>query len=216
MKECITVDHGQNPIAHVVWLHGLGADGHDFAGVVSELRLPESLPLRFLFPHAPVRPITINGGMPMRGWYDIITLDPNKLVEDEASIVSGAQALFEFVSSKALAEKPLVLIGFSQGGALALFTGIMHKIPQLKGVLGLSTYLPLASLVIEKAKVDHSLPVAMMYGEYDEIVPVDLGHRSRQALVKLGYHVDWHTYPMTHSVCPQELHDIGQWITKLF
>ncbi len=204
----IEIETGKNPVASVIWLHGLGADGHDFEPVVPELRL--TAPLRFVFPHAPVRPVTINGGVSMRAWYDILQLGPGP--EDEAGI-RASQKLVEGMIEK---EKiPVFLAGFSQGGAIVLQTALRYP-KKLKGVLALSTYLPLsASLAKEKQAENQTIPVFMAHGSLDPVIPMARAVMSREVLERQGYKVEWHEYPMPHSVCGEEIAAISAFLTRL-
>jgi phospholipase/carboxylesterase len=198
----------------VIWLHGLGADGHDFANLVPELRLPVDHNIRFVFPHAPVRPITLNQGWPMRGWYDIFGLN-RETQQDESGIRSMAERIRQLIAeqvSVGLDSQKILLAGFSQGGALALYTALTHAEP-LAGVLALSTYLPIAPVLQQEAKVQsHSLPVLMVHGVADSIIPLQFAEHSRDVLQTLGYPVTWQTYPMAHSVCAEEVSLIRQWL----
>jgi phospholipase/carboxylesterase len=207
--EAVEIETGPNPVASVIWLHGLGADGHDFEPIVPELRLTK--PVRFVFPHAPVRPVTINQGMRMRAWYDIFQFGGGP--EDDAGI-RGSQKLIEQLISAEKGRK-IVLAGFSQGGAIVLQTALRHP-QRLAGVMALSTYLPLsATLESERSAVNNDLPVFMAHGKFDDIIPIDRAQRSRELLEKLGYPVEWHDYPMPHSVCPQEIADISAFLARI-
>lgn len=200
--------------ACVIWLHGLGADGHDFEPVVDALKLPAMLGVRFILPHAPFRPITINGGTVMRGWYDIISLASNG-IEDETGIRDSARAVTALIArevARGTPERHIILAGFSQGGAIALHTALRHPVP-LGGVMALSTYLPLAgSLGAEKTPANQGLTIMMAHGTHDDIIPLALGWRSRDHLAAQGYDVAWHEYPMGHAVCPAEIVAISNWL----
>jgi phospholipase/carboxylesterase len=210
--QAVEIETGPDPQASIVWLHGLGADGHDFEPIVPELTL--ELPVRFVFPHAPVRPVTLNQGMRMRAWYDIYQLGGGP--EDEAGIRSSQRLLEELIErERKSGMKRIVLAGFSQGGAIALQTALRHREP-LAGVLALSTYLPLhGSVAAERSDASRRLPIFMAHGLYDDIIPLARAEQSRQALERLGYEVEWHTYPMPHSVCPQEIVHIGEFLGRL-
>ena len=214
--EAIEIETGARPDAAVIWLHGLGADGHDFEPVVPELRLPASLAVRFVFPHAPVRPVTINNGMRMRAWYDILELGGGK--EDEAGIRASQQLLESLIareSARGVAPRRVVLAGFSQGGAIALQTALRYR-ERLAGTLALSTYLPLAAkLDAERSAAGREVPIFMAHGTHDPMISPDHARRSRDALVALGYPVEWREYPMPHSVCAQEIADIAAWLTRV-
>ena len=214
--ESIEIETGAAPDAAVLWLHGLGADGTDFEPVVPELRLPARLRLRFVFPHAPVRPVTINMGMSMRAWYDILQLGGGK--EDEAGI-RASQALLEGLieqeKSRGVEARRIVLAGFSQGGAIALQTGLRYP-ERLGGILALSTYLPLAAtLAAERSPANRDLPVLMAHGTLDPMIPIARARDSRAALEALGYAVEWQEYAMPHSVCGEEIADIAAWLLRL-
>ena len=214
--ETIEVETGAKPVACVIWLHGLGADGHDFEPIVPELRLPAARPVRFIFPHAPQRPVTINGGMRMRAWYDIFSLGGG--AEDAAGI-HASQALLESLIAgevkRGVAHNKIVLAGFSQGGAVVLQTALRQR-QRLAGVMALSTYLPLASALAKERTAENSdLPVFMAHGQYDNMIGIDRAILSREALVALGYKVDWHAYPMPHSVCPEEIAHISSFLQRI-
>jgi len=207
--EAIEIETGPNPTASVIWLHGLGADGHDFEPIVPELRLTN--PVRFVFPHAPVRPVTINQGMRMRAWYDIFQFGAGR--EDDAGI-RASQKLVEDLIAKERGRK-IVLAGFSQGGAIVLQTALRHP-ERLAGLMALSTYLPLApTLESELSKTNHDLPIFMAHGKFDDIIPIDRARQSRDFLKKLNYPVEWREYPMPHSVCAEEIADISAFLVKL-
>jgi len=211
--EAVEIETGASPDAAVIWLHGLGADGHDFEPVVPELGLPPALGVRFVFPHAPVRPVTLNMGMPMRAWYDIFQLDGDR--EDEAGI-RASQALTEALIARererGIAPRRIVLAGFSQGGAIALHTGLRHA-ERLGGILALSTYLPLAeSLAAEASPANRAVSVFMAHGRFDDMIPIQRAEQSRALLERAGYSLAWREYPMPHSVCAEEIADIADWL----
>ena len=214
--ETIEIETGAAPRAAVIWLHGLGADGHDFEPIVPELRLPAAKPVRFIFPHAPHRPVTINGGMRMRAWYDIFSLGGG--AEDEAGIRASQAAIEGLISGevkRGLPHGKIVLAGFSQGGAIVLQTALRQR-ERLAGVMALSTYLPLAqTLAKERAAENSDLPIFMAHGQYDNMIGVDRAMLSRNALLALGYKVDWQTYPMPHSVCPEEIAHIAAFLQRI-
>ena len=215
LLDAIEIETGKNPTASVIWLHGLGADGNDFAPIVPELRLPKAA-IRFVFPHAPVRPVTINGGMRMRAWYDIT--DGANRREDERG-VRASQVLIEALIAR---EKErgtkagrLVLAGFSQGGAIALHTGLRHP-ERIAGIMALSTYVPVEEkLSAEASTANRDVPIFMGHGSDDPIIPLVRAEQSRNLLKSLGYPAEWHKYAMPHSVCPEELADIGTWLGKV-
>jgi phospholipase/carboxylesterase len=216
MLECIEKTTGDKPTHSVIWLHGLGADGHDFEPVVPELVRPGWPPLRFVFPHAPVRPITLNGGLRMRGWYDILGMELAR-IEDESGIresMAAVRALIARESTRGIEPQRVLLAGFSQGGAIALATGLTHP-QRLAGVMALSTYLPIAAkLEAERSPMQSGLPVFCAHGAMDPIVPQALGSMTAERLRGWGHDVDWHSYPMPHSVCAQEIADIGDWMER--
>jgi phospholipase/carboxylesterase len=212
LLDAIEIETGKNPTASIIWLHGLGADGNDFAPIVPELRLPKAA-IRFVFPHAPVQPVTINGGMRMRAWYDIA--DDAERREDERG-VRASQALIEALISRekerGAASGRLVLAGFSQGGAIALQTGLRHP-ERIAGIMALSTYVPVGEkLSAEASAANRDVPIFMAHGSYDPIIPLVRAEQSRALLQSLGYPVEWREYGMPHSVCPEELADIGAWL----
>ena len=207
--DAVEIETGPEPRAAVIWLHGLGADGHDFEPIVPELELEQAV--RFVFPHAPMRPVTINNGMRMRAWYDIFQFGGGP--EDEA----GIRASQKIVETLIGAEKGrnIVLAGFSQGGAIVLQAALRHA-EALAGVLALSTYLPLAAKVqAEASSANRTIPIFMAHGQYDEIIPLDRAEASRDALQRLGYAVEWHAYPMPHSVCAPEIADISRFLNRV-
>jgi len=215
LLDAIEIETGKNPTASIIWLHGLGADGNDFAPVVPELRLPEGA-IRFVFPHAPVQPVTINGGMRMRAWYDI--MDGADRREDERG-VRASQALIETLigreKERGTKAQRLVLAGFSQGGAIALQTGLRHP-ERIAGIMALSTYVPVGEkLAAEASTANRDVPIFMAHGSYDPIIPLVRAEQSRKLLESLGYPVEWREYGMPHSVCPEELADIGAWLGKV-
>ena len=218
--EVIEIETGKNPAASVIWMHGLGADGNDFVPVVNELDLSGAPAIRFVFPHAPMRAVTINGGAVMRAWYDVSLgdLEGKSRRADEAGVrESEAQvgALIENEIKRGISSKNIVLAGFSQGGAIALHTGLRYP-DRLAGVMALSTYLPLAeSLPQETAPANKAAPVFMAHGTFDPVVPLVMGAGSMTFLTGLGYAVEWRQYPMQHSVCVQEIADIGAWLRKV-
>jgi phospholipase/carboxylesterase len=198
----------------VIWLHGLGADGHDFEPIVPELGLER--PVRFIFPHAPIRPVTINMGMRMRAWYDIFQFGGGP--EDAAGIRDSQKILEGLIAEetrRGLTPKQIVLAGFSQGGAIVLQTGLRHP-ERLAGILALSTYVPLAStLEAEASPANRDIPIFMAHGEFDDLIPIRRAEASRELLVRLGYKVEWHSYPMPHSVCAPEIADIAKFLAQV-
>ena len=211
---CIEIETGPNPRHSVIWLHGLGADGHDFEPIVPALGIPAATPTRFIFPNAPVRPVTINGGMAMRAWYDILT--PALIrVEDEAGILASEQqimALIERENARGVACERIVLAGFSQGCAMTLHTGLRYP-QKLAGLIALSGYLPLMDRAAPHWQAaNQDTPIFMGHGTQDPVVTIDRGQSTQAVLTSHGYVVHWHTYPMPHSVCPEEVHDIASFL----
>ena len=208
----IIVQTGKQPQYSVIWLHGLGADGHDFVPIADELRLPGAV--RYIFPHAPMRPVTINGGFVMRAWYDIAGQSID--AQQDAAGIRSSQSLVEELLAREVANGMthgrIFLAGFSQGGAIALHTAMRQTVP-LGGVLALSTYLPLADIAAREAQAStRAMQIFMAHGRDDPVVPLGLGTRSKDALLELGYAVEWHEYDMQHSVCEEELRDIEAWL----
>jgi phospholipase/carboxylesterase len=216
-RDAVEIETGANPTGAVIWLHGLGADGHDFEPIVPELVRPGERALRFVFPHAPIRPVTLNGGFAMRAWYDIVSLE-RRGPEDEAGIRASqatVEALIRRENARGIATSRIVLAGFSQGGSVALFAGTRYA-EKLAGIMGLSCYLLLAGrLAAERSSANQATPIFLAHGLEDPIVAPLLGEQARTALVAAGYAVEWHSYPMPHSVCPQEVADIAQWLRRL-
>src|SRR5438552_5795720 len=213
----IELETAPKPTASVIWLHGLGADGNDFVPVVRELALPASLPIRFVFPHAPVRPVTINNGFKMRAWYDIAAADLTNRADLPGVKQSQLQveALIAREVSRGIPESRIVAAGFSQGGAIALYTGLRHA-ERLAGIIALSTYLIGAdALAIEAASINRDVPIFMGHGTADPVVRFEWGNASRQALVSAGYKVEWHTYGMEHSVCMDEIGAVSAWLQRV-
>jgi phospholipase/carboxylesterase len=212
--EAIEIETAKNPAASVIWLHGLGADGNDFAPIIPALRLPKAA-IRFVFPHAPVQPVTINGGMRMRAWYDI--KDGGIRREDEDGVRASQkliEALIAREKERGTPARRLVLAGFSQGGAIALQTGLRHP-ERIAGIMALSTYLPIADRFAAEANAaNRDAPIFMAHGSYDPVIPLARAQQSRTLLQSLGYSVEWREYPMPHSVCPEEVSDISDWLGK--
>ena len=213
--ETIEIATGPAPSASVIWMHGLGADGHDFEPIVPELGLPGALQVRFIFPNAPVRPVTLNMGMAMRAWYDIIEIGGGR--EDGEGLRASQAAIEQLIAAEVARGIPasrIVLAGFSQGGAIAFQTGLRHP-QRLAGIMALSTYLPLAGTVEdERSAANRDLPVFMAHGSVDPVISISRAQQSRKMLEALGYPLEWHEYPMPHSVCPQEITDISDWLVR--
>ena len=209
----VVIETGGKHRASVVWLHGLGADGHDFEPVVPQLGL-EGAGVRFVFPHAPVRPVTINGGMAMRAWYDILGLDLDSRA-DAAGVADSVARVSQLLRAEidAVGSEHVVIAGFSQGGAIAAHVALGTSEP-LAGLMMLSTYLPLADVLAGKREQDCSLPIWMGHGSQDPVVAPFLGEAARRQLEQWGYQPEWHTYPMAHAVCPEEIRDIRIWLRE--
>lgn len=215
--QTIELETAPNPTASIIVLHGLGADGNDFVPIAEELRLDAVGPVRFVFPHAPVRPVTINGGMAMRAWYDLLHADLVRR-EDEAGLRASQrdiEALIAKERERGIAASRIVLAGFSQGCAMTLLTGLRHT-ERLAGLVGLSGYLPLAdTAAAERSAASMALPVFLAHGIGDSVVPLARAAAARDTLQTLGCVVDWHEYPMAHSVCAQEVSDLNRWLLKV-
>jgi len=222
LPETVAVASDANPQGSVIWLHGLGADGHDFEAIVPELGVADQLSLRFVFPHAPMRPVTINGGMTMRAWYDILTLERGG-PQDEAGIRESGrllELLIEREHQRDIPHDKIVLAGFSQGGAIALHTALRYP-HRLAGLMALSTWLPLqdsfdTEVVGNTRAQSQELPVFMAHGSSDPMLPMALGQQSCETLEKAGYAVEWHDYPMAHAVCAEEIADIRNWLLSVY
>ncbi|MGH8671772.1 MAG: alpha/beta hydrolase [Burkholderiales bacterium] len=212
--ETVELCTASDPTASVIWLHGLGADGHDFVPVVKQFDLPARPALRFVFPHAPVIPVTINGGAQMRAWYDI--RHPNlDQYPDEAGIRASTERLETLIENeqhRGVPAQRVVVAGFSQGGAIALFGALRHR-RRLGGLMAISTYVPLLpKLGAEASDANRDLPIFMAHGQYDTLIPLGLAAAGRDALRALGYPVEWREYPVAHGLCPQQVVDIGAWL----
>jgi phospholipase/carboxylesterase len=216
IPETVEVETGSDPTGSVIWLHGLGADGHDFEPVVPELRLPETLPLRFVFPHAPVRPVTINGGMSMRAWYDIVSLDRSGPVDEQGIGESSEmlEALVEREIDRGVSRERIMLAGFSQGGAIAINTLIRGKV-RPAGLIALSTWLALPH-VLASESIDPDLPIFMAHGRFDPMIPMQYGRASADKLIEAGFGIEWHDYPMAHAVCAEEIGDIRSFLISVY
>jgi len=218
--ETIELETAPKPTAAVIWLHGLGADGNDFAPIVPELRLARSPAVRFVFPHAPMMPVTINNGHVMRAWYDVSfgDLEGKTRQADEKGVRASQAAIEKLIEreiSRGIAAGKIVVAGFSQGGAIALQTALRYP-HKLAGIMALSTYLPLAqTLAAEAAAANRSIPIFFAHGSSDPVIPLAMATASRAALGAAGYAVYWHEYPMQHSVCIEEIHDISLWLAQV-
>lgn len=222
LPETVEIETGEDPTGSVIWLHGLGADGHDFEAIVPELRLPDSLPLRFVFPHAPVRPVTLNGGMSMRAWYDILSFDRDGPA-DEAGIRESAAIVARLIDreiERGIDIRQIVVAGFSQGGAIAIHVAL-RSADRLAGLMALSTYMPIpkyfqAEVLDNPACGDMSLPIFMAHGSFDPMLSMELGRASADLLIDAGFRVQWHDYPIAHAVCAEEINDIRDWLLSVY
>jgi len=217
MLDCITLEPNSPATACVIWMHGLGADGNDFVPIVPELNLPTGHGVRFVFPNAPTMPVTINGGYVMRAWYDIVSAELDKRADESG--VRRSQALIEELiadqRSKGIAADRILLAGFSQGGVIALQTGLRHP-EKLAGIMALSTYLACAdSLGVEASAANRQIPLFMVHGSMDPVIPVALAKLSKARLETHGYKVEWHEYGMPHSVCAEEIDDIAAFLKRV-
>jgi phospholipase/carboxylesterase len=220
MLEAIELETGRNPAAAIIWLHGLGADGNDFVPIARELGLAGARSVRFIFPHAPLQPVTINNGYVMRAWYDVSygDLEGRSKRADEKGVRASEAAIARIVDreiARGVSSRNIVLAGFSQGGAIALQTGLRYP-NALCGVVALSTYLPfMESVPAEAAPANRATPIFMAHGTEDPVVPYAMGAGSREFLERLGYEVEWREYAMPHSVCMEEIGHIGAWLGRL-
>lgn len=214
--ETVELETGPRPQASVIWLHGLGADGHDFEPIVPQLAAAGIANVRFVFPHAPLRPVTINGGMPMRAWYDIVSFDAGPPRDQEGITASrlAVESLIRREEERGSSSKNIILAGFSQGGAMALYTGLRLDRP-LAGIMGLSTYLLMTSSTeAERSDGNSATPLFLAHGTFDQVVPMVGGQRAAELLGHLGHQVEWHEYPMMHAVCPEEVGHIAAWLKE--
>ena len=217
MLECIEINPDTQPSAAVIWLHGLGADGHDFEPIVPQLQLPDGLQVRFVFPHAPMRPVTINSGMVMRAWFDVLRMEPEHQINagSFAESVDSVEALVEKEIEAGIPPERIVLAGFSQGGAVALHTGLRFG-ERLAGILALSCYLPTVdTLKSERSDANRSVPIMMAHGIADPVISMSRAVATRNDLSGLGYKICWHEYPMEHAVCAEEIEAIRSWFLEL-
>ena len=217
LLENIEIDTAPNPTVAVIWMHGLGADGNDFVPMVRELDLAGLPPIRFVFPHADQIPVTVNGGYVMRAWYDITNADLVRR-EDEAGLRRSqlqVEALIAREKARGIKADRIILAGFSQGCAMTLQTGLRHP-EKLAGLMCLSGYLPLsATVAAERTEQSLDTPILMVHGSSDGVIPIARAEQSRDVLESMGYQVEWHAYPMQHSLCQQEVVDIGAWLKKV-
>jgi len=210
----LEIETNPNPNASVIWLHGIGADGHDFEPIVAQLGLPDTAAIRFIFPHAPSIPVTINSGFVMPAWYDILEMSIEREV-DQVQLKNSANAIVAFIEtemSRGVTSDRIIIAGFSQGGAVAIETALSYQ-HQLAGLLLMSTYFATKD-TIDLAPQNRALPIAIQHGQFDPVVPISLSEVSAKFLEQHGYKVEVKTYPMEHSVCPQQIDDISTWITK--
>ncbi len=213
LLDAVEVETGPAPRAAVIWMHGLGADGHDFEPIVPELGLTPTRPVRFVFPHAPMQPVSLNRGMVMRSWYDIredrggLAVDPDGVRESQRRV----EALIEREMKRGIAAGTIALAGFSQGGAMALHTGLRYP-ERLAGIMALSCALPLADALAAASAANRDVPIFMAHGTYDPLIPVARARWSRDRLLELGYKVAWGEYPMPHAVCAEEVRDLAGWL----
>lgn len=214
----IEIETGPNPQWSVIWLHGLGADGSDFEPIIPELDLPDELAVRFIFPHAPFRPVTCNGGYVMRAWYDIISLAPTTRQIDEAGLLESraiVRQLIDRETAHGIPSENIILAGFSQGGAIAYLSALTHPAP-LAGIIALSTYIPSASLLSSGlTQANRQIPIFAAHGTHDDVVSLELGEQAVALLRTLGYKPEWRTYGMAHSVCMEEITSIGAWLKRV-
>jgi phospholipase/carboxylesterase len=215
--QTVEAQTGPNPEVSIIWMHGLGADAHDFEPAVPMLQLDSGRSLRFVFPNAPVRPVTIDGGLQMRAWYDLKSMDRDG-PEDEDGIRASAAAIDALIQQerdRGIAAERIVMAGFSMGGAMALFTALRYP-QKLAGVLALSTYVPISQATFaEASQANHGLPIFMAHGTMDEVVPFNFARNSRKRLHQHDYAVEWHEYPMAHSVIPEELEHIKVFLERV-
>ncbi len=220
--ETVEVGGGDKPDGTVIWLHGLGADGHDFEPIVPDLNLDDHADIRFVFPNAPVRPVTINGGIPMRAWYDVMSLDRTG-PQDEAGIRESAASLLRLIereNERGIDSSRIALAGFSQGGAIAMHTAMRFP-DRLAGLMSLSSWMPLESTIDEEVvkspkSQPRDLPVLMAHGSFDPMLPIAVGQHARDIMEQAGFDVQWHDYPMAHAVCAEEISEIRKWLLNIY
>ncbi len=217
LLSAVEIETGPEPAHTIIWMHGLGADGNDFVPIINELEIASKKPIRFIFPHAPEKPVTINGGYVMRAWYDIHAISRDAS-EDEAGIRDSQKAIDTLIENelqKGVVSTHIVLAGFSQGGAMALQVGLRQR-NKLGGIMALSCYLPLsASLGREAQPVNAAIPIFMAHGIDDGVVPITLAAASKETMKQAHYTVEWHEYAMAHSVCGEEINDIDLWLQRI-
>ena len=217
LLETIQIDSTSSPTVSVIWLHGLGADGNDFAPIARELDLRGCPGIRFIFPHAPTMPVTINGGYVMRAWYDILGTDLVRR-EDEAGLRKSQKLVEQLIANekaRGIPAERIILAGFSQGCAMTLQTGLRHP-EKLGGLLCLSGYVPIYTTVAaERSGANQDAPIFLAHGSGDPVIQISRATQSRDFLQSLGYQVEWHEYAMPHAVCPEEIEDIGDWFRRV-
>jgi phospholipase/carboxylesterase len=209
---CVEIEPRKPATAAVIWLHGLGANGHDFEPIVPDLGLPQTLSVRFVFPHAPAIPVTINNGMKMPAWYDILEMNLERRV-DEAQLIGSANAVGDLIAreiERGISSEKIVIAGFSQGGAVGFQLALTYP-QRLAGLLALSTYFATRRSIVPHPN-NAKLPIAIQHGQYDQMVPETMGRLSAEVLTEWGHPVEYKTYPMEHAVCPPQIKDIGQWL----
>ncbi len=216
MLDNIEVNTGSNPVGSVIWLHGLGADGHDFEKLVPDLVLSESIPLRFVFPHAPFQPVTINNGMVMRSWFDILSFDRTGRADRESFLKScdSLRCLINNEIKRGIKEENIIIAGFSQGGAIAIHTALESNY-KIAGLLALSTYLGLSD-ISTSSPCRKDLPIFMAHGSFDPVLKIEWGRESASKIIESGYTVEWHEYSMEHTISQKEILDISKWISQIY
>lgn len=220
LLETIEIESGTNPTASIIWMHGLGADANDFVPIVKELDLHDCPSIRFVFPNAPQIPVTLNGGYIMRAWYDIAAAGTDINLREDANGLRQSQlqinALIDRENARGIPSDKIILAGFSQGCAMSLQTGLRYP-HKLAGIMGLSGYVPLANkLSDERHLANQDTPIFLVHGTSDPVIPIQRAQQSRDLLIELGYQIEWHDYWMQHSVSPQEVIDIGNWLRKIY
>jgi phospholipase/carboxylesterase len=216
MPDTVEIETGPQPTGSVIWMHGLGADAHDFEPIVPELHALAALPLRYVFPNAPVRPITINAGHAMRAWFDIVSFGGPPDENGTRASTDSIRALMRRENERGVPSSRIVLAGFSQGGAMAVFTGLRYE-ERIAGIMGLSCFDPLpGTLVAERHAANQSCPIFLAHGTQDPMVPISRARVLKTELTSLGYAIEWHEYPIPHSVSMEEVRDIAAWLVRVF
>ena len=216
MLEKIEVNTGSKPVGSIIWLHGLGADGHDFEQLVPDLDLPKNIPLRFIFPHAPFQPVTINNGMVMRSWFDILSFDRKGRAERESFLKScdSLRCLISNEIERGMREEKIIVAGFSQGGAIAIHT-VLESNYNIAGLIALSTYMGLSDISIN-SPCRKDLPIFMAHGSFDPVLKIEWGRESANKIIEAGYKVEWNEYSMEHTISQKEILDIRKWISEVY